>query len=456
MMKIRYWSIGLAAALSMGLSACGNGSEGETPANNAANSATANNNDGKGDTPTGEETELCAARGADLVNANRPAFLEDFVRWSCADVEGVNTSGRDDRGQEYCEYFAVIQTPDELGEGWTETGLTLGRPHVGSGEELQRCGTNGDCDANSVCIGVHRNADPACASGRCSLCAPVTTDFNDDQQFFLEDQGAEVVGKCIFTSWHSDVPGPLPCGENCTDVYNHPLDVDNLRMLNSINSNNAASDLVQKCVSGVAESRYRVGDAEDEADPFHDPFFRACMWNADLFGTHWRFSDPSVCTAGVRAAECGCTVGGDPSIDLGFALVPPVHQQMEEGGISLRGFPLGTWGDSSGLPNGCRYVDIGNEFNGNPSQTIVECDIRGLELLDNLQDPKDFCRKKYGSDVVVHVPIPKDAIQCDPPADGQYSDTCSATPWVVTAADGIGRANDNVTQEGDVSQDGGE
>ena len=440
--KISHWIFG--AALVMGVSACS--SSGEEPANadtTPDNSATQNNDDGKGDTPHGETGELCQARETDLVDANRPAFLPDFVRWSCADVEGVNTEGRDDRGQEYCEYFAVIQTPDELGEGWTDTGLTLGRPHVGSVGEVTRCNSNTDCGEGSACISVHAGADPACAGGRCALCAPLTTQFNEDQEFFLEDQGAEVVGKCIFTSWHSDVPGPLPCGEECQNVYGHPLDVDNLRMLNSINSNGAASDLVQKCVSGVADGSYRIGDPENSEDPLHDHFYRSCIWTGDLFGTHWRFSDPSVCTAGVRAAECGCTVGGDPSIDLGFALVPPVRQQLEEGGISLRGFPLGTWSAPDQLPNGCRYVDVGSEFNEKPSQVIVECDIRGQELLQNLEDPKDFCREKYGRDVVVHVPIPKDAIVCEP-TDGQYTADCSATPWVVISD---GRGGNDVVQD---------
>ena len=425
-MKRRNWTLGIIAASAFALgAACGGGTTGDN--NGGSNNGTTANN-GKGDTPTGETDELCEARRTDLVNSTNPAFLPDFIRWPCGDVEGVNTENRDDRGQEYCEYFAIIQTPDELGETWTEKGLMLGRPHIADGN-LTNCSSNSDCAETENCIAV----------GRESFCAPRTTSFNDDQQFFLEDRSDEAVGKCVFTSWHSDVTEPLPCGEACTPIYGHDLSIDNFKMLTSINSNGAASDLVQKCVSGVAQDRYKKGDPENPEDPFHDHFTRACMWTADLFGTHWRVSDPTVCTAAVRAAECGCTVGGDPDADLGFALVPSISQQQQAGGLSLRGFPLGTWSAPNALPNGCRYVETGAEVGSEkPSQTIVECDIFGSDLLTNLKDPKEFCRAKYGRDIVVHVPIPKDTLVCEPPADGQYTEDCGEFPWVIVADDRSG------------------
>lgn len=422
----RKMTLVVVAGSAFAIGAC-SGSEGgdETdPANNGANN-------GKGDTPTGAADQLCLDRQEDTTSSVRPGFTRDAIRWSCADVEGVNTANMDDRGQEYCEYFAIIQAPNQLGEGWEEKGLVMGRPAIGS-SELRVCSSNSACESDEVCISVNGWTAPTelCNGRNCGLCAPVTTAFNEDQMFFLEDQGDEIVGKCVFTSWHSDAPGPLPCDGECATIYGHELTQDNFRMLTSINSNGAASDLVQQCVKRVAEDNYPKGDPENADDPLHQPFYRSCMTTADLFGTHWRFSDPSVCAAAVRAAECGCTVGGDASIDLGFALVPSIDEQMSKGGISLRGFPLGTWSGAQELPTGCRYVDAGTEANEQPSQTIVECDIPASALLQNLQDPKDYCRRQYGSDVVVHVPIPASAIVCEA-GEGQYADSCSETPWVI-------------------------
>src|SRR5688572_14104278 len=53
----------------------------------------------------------CEARRSDAIDSAQKAFTPDNIRWACADVEGVNTNGRDDRGQEYCEYYAVVQPP---------------------------------------------------------------------------------------------------------------------------------------------------------------------------------------------------------------------------------------------------------------------------------------------------------------------------------------------------------
>jgi len=194
------------------------------------------------------------------------------------------------------------------------------------------------------------------------------------------------------------------------------------------NSNGAASDLVQKCVDRVNRDEY------GEAKRIENEFVRGCMLVADIFGTEWRSSDPQICAASMRLGECGCTLAGDPDADLGFALVPPLDAQMERaGGIIFRGFPLGTWSGLGELPIGCEYKDIGLETNGEPSRTIVTCPITGQELLTNKADPKGFCRDKYGDDVVLHVPVPKGAIECNPPEEGIFSHTCSEMPWVVTA-----------------------
>ncbi len=353
------------------------------------------NNGGKGDTPTGEWVGLCEAREADTVASGKKRFLPDAIRWAIADVEGVTADEfGDDRGQEYGEYFVVTQVPNEAGDAFEEGSVVRG----------------------------HKSTQ-------------LDVDLNDDQKFFLEDEAETVVGKCIFTSWHRDIPGPLPCGadDSCPDIFGQKLDENLFRMQVGFNSNGAASDLVQQCIRKVGAGDYKTGNAEDESDFLHRDFMRGCGVAKDLFGTHWRSSDSQICAVSMRLSECGCTVGGDASADLGFALVPSVRDQMDKGGISFRGFPLGTWSDQKALPTGCEYVDIGTEFGGEPSRTIVACDIRGGDLLQRPEDPKEFCRQQYGEDVVVHVPIPETALECDPPKDGQYAESCSDMPWVVSS-----------------------
>jgi hypothetical protein len=147
-----------------------------------------------------------------------------------------------------------------------------------------------------------------------------------------------------------------------------------------------------------------------------------------------RRSDPTICTAAMRAAECGCGVDtsgdGKPDLtsvaDIARALVP----RQVSSAITLRGFKLGTWSGATSLPAGCRYLDTGDT-----SQTVVACNLTASDVLSAQTDVKGKCREKYGDNVVVHIPVPGDAIVCAPPADGQYSATCGdMVPW--TESDG--------------------
>ncbi len=79
-------------------------------------------------------------------------------------------------------------------------------------------------------------------------------------------------------------------------------------------------------------------------------------------------------------------------------------------------------------------MSIGQESNGADSHTIVQCKLSADDLVTSANDMKDACRKKYGENVVVHVPISSAAIQkanftCSPPEGA----SCSATPWVLGA-----------------------
>jgi hypothetical protein len=352
----------------------------------------------------------CALRRSDALESSQRAFTKDAIRWAAADVEGVNTNGNDDRGQEYTEYFAVVMPPPETEGGTAGRYITLGQNESGGG-----------------------STSP-------------TLDLAEDQIFALEDEPDAVVGQCVFTSWHADISEPMPiCNGSDSNCPGLPfaedatlgswistadtglkLTTDNFRMKVGFNSNGAASDLAERCMTDPL-----VANASDASDPLNDDYTRGCMKAYDLFQTEWRRSDSAVCVVGGRLSECGCGVDTnadgvaditDPK-EISLALVPrqPVNNE-----ITLRGFPLGTWTGANELPAGCHYVDTGDS-----SQTLVSCDLTGNDVLAGAADVKERCRAKYGNNVVVHVPIPSAAIVCDPAAE--LADSCGATPWVVTA-----------------------
>jgi hypothetical protein len=207
------------------------------------------------------------------------------------------------------------------------------------------------------------------------------------------------------------------------------MNARNLRMKVSFNSNGAASDLAERCMTDPL-----AGDSSDTTDPLNDNYTRGCMKAFELFQTEWRRSDSAVCVAGGRLVECGCGVDtdGDGIADItdpkeiSLALIP--RQPLASGETTLRGFPLGTWTGADELPSGCHYANTGDA-----SQTLVTCDLTATDVLAGAADVKERCRAKYGNNVVVHVPIPAAAVVCSPPEGGQYSATCGDIPWVVTA-----------------------
>jgi hypothetical protein len=359
----------------------------------------------------------CEARKSDAIDSAQKAFTPNNIRWACADVEGVNTNGRDDRGQEYCEYYAVVQPPPAAAGGALPDPVDLGR-NKSSGSPT-----------------------------------PLSLTLNEDQIFALEDEPDAIAGQCIFTSWHQDIElrypvcgssnvtcpkltlsesAKLPSWQTSREYTKIPLTDEWMRMKVTINSNNAAADLFEKCLTDPP-----AGDASKPDDPLHDDYIRGCWKAYKTFKTEWRRSDPSVCAVGVRLTECGCGVdtNGDGTADItdpveiSRGVVP--FQPDQDGTLRLRGFHLGTWSDMNQLPSGCRYLETGDT---DSTKTLVACDLTASDVLSSQQDPKQKCREKYGDNVVVHVPVPAGAIVCTPPADGQYAATCSSMPWVVGGA----------------------
>jgi len=385
---------GLLLAAPLVVAGCG---DAERPA--ATNNPGANNGGGKTDTPADGTDLACLKREADAFAGNQSLFTEAAIRWSCADVEGVNNNTQDDRGQEYCEFFAIVQPPPEL-----------------EGSEVWPA---------PVDLGRIRSAEPREDGSLAIEVTDLSIDLGDDQIYYLEDHPDAVLGQCVFTAWHSDVSGALgACGDGgpCDEVLGTLVTAERFRMKLPVNSNAAARDLVSQCLT-VTDP----GDPDDPHDPRHSAFFRGCALTAELFGTEWRRSDPAVCAAATRMAECGCGLPGEA--DVAAALVPPQPDDGDEGAVTLRGFPLGGWAGPDKLPAGCHRIDLGDG-----SQTLVGCDLTAADLLDHSGDLKRRCVEKYAGDVVVYVPIPADRITCDPDPDAAFADACTETPWVITGS----------------------
>lgn len=312
----------------------------------------------------------CELRRADAFNPNELAFTSEALRWSCDDVEIIEAF---ERGQEYCEYFALVQLP-----GAVDTAV-LGR-NLGSEPEVGQTPLQLDLDADDI---ARLEADPEAT-----------------------------VGTCVFTSWNADEPAP-PCTADACDeaVLGLAIDAETFRMKFDVNSTEAAVGIITDCLELLPSE----GDPADPSDPLHDDFLRACRLNADVNMTEWRKSDNVICAGTLRLAECGCALEGTTS---GFADVLPLQSAL--------GFPLGTWSSLDELPGGCRWVDPGDG-----SHHIVACDLSALEVLDNAAELKSYCAEKYGPNVVVHVPLDPAAVSCEPLAGEPYTSTCDAEPWVL-------------------------
>ncbi|MEM6992873.1 MAG: hypothetical protein AAF721_20325 [Myxococcota bacterium] len=218
----------------------------------------------KCDVPTGEAEDLCGGRRDAAFTTGKEAFTSTGLRWSCNDVAGVTVG---DRGQEYCEYWAIARIGDDQ--------YALGRADRGSGE------------------------------------SDVGIDFTDAQRETLEDTDpTEVVAACMFSSWNGDQAAT--CAE-CKGILGFEATTDNFQARKNFNSLGAAEDLLRECTGKDAIA----GGVRDDA------FYRGCLHAHDAFGTGWRKSDATICAAAVALDECSCELkDGSPLTALALPNEP--------------------------------------------------------------------------------------------------------------------------------------
>lgn len=367
--------------------------------------------------PDTDTTENGRGRGrAELVNGRfdeRSSFDE---REDANDDLANGAGGKDDRGQEYTEYFAVLQLPPK------EENLEAGPPQV--------IGLVGSVNEPIDFTREFSDDDPS----------DDLTDHQMDQLLTVAEENPEQsFGSCVFTSWHQDnlrpleVNGALPVPNNPVswfqgDAYDLNITPGVFQMKIGINSNNAAADLVDNCTVAVKGMDFET--AENLPRParlsrnLDDTFDRGCMRTYELFTTEWRRSDPTICTAPMKLSECGCnlevTVAGetvpvpvdaklflDDDRDQGWAaiskiLVPSLGDSQTDfyealaavapaGAVQnalfsfadrrneeqfyLRGFPLGAWNDSD---QNAQRVALGERLTGTPYQmSKSQCEAQG-------------------------------------------------------------------------------
>jgi len=318
--------------------------------------------------------EVCSERKAEAFTNGREAFSREALRWSCADVPGTDPGLR---GQEYCEYFAIVQRP-----GADEADV-LGLIEV----------VNPSTETEPQEIAV----------------TPSGIELTEDEVYALEQDPTAEAGRCVFSSWNAD----QTC-DDCDDslmVMGLPVsDPAVFQMKFDANTFEAAVQLVDDCLEYLPEE----GDPDNLADPYHDDFLRACDLNAAINETEYRKSDNTVCASALRFAECGCDAGG---ADVAEGLSHP----------GQLGFQLGGWEGPDVLPSGCRYERVSAD-----AKQVVTCGLTAAEVLDNATELKHYCATKYADDVVVHVSVPADALSCSPDVSADpYAATCGEEPWNV-------------------------
>lgn len=312
---------------------------------------------------------LCQENIQRHITVRTQELADGVVRWQCGDRPGVD--GADDRGQEYCEYFAM---------------------------------------SNGKRVDLLADADPG-APLSCfftSVYMDVAPGMARDEYLAAElakpeNMGVDVDPKLV------RMKGQFNSRGAATTLVVDAMDVKTaqndqrqaacfLASIDPANKGNAealkdACRGVKLTVRSAWEKAQKLGAKVPSAGDANYEMYKdtvACMSVGRLEhgGVDWRMSDPHIAQVVVRANdECGCTYSALPD--------------------ELEGFLQGSWSSPDTLPAGCRRVQV----DGQPYQHMTICDVSEAERsdletsLDYSENLQSYCNERFGKDIVLTAPL---------------------------------------------------
>lgn len=291
------------------------------------------------------------------------------VRWKCGDVKGVNsTDGRNDFGQEYCEFHAVQE-----------------------GKSVDKVAKSSVKAAKVECVftGVYRDV-----KGR-----PGGTE-NRKYGETLNEQLAHGPGNL------KDVPAGLKLADvGPKQADGSPLNPFSV-MNGQFNARGAATKLLEDCENATKDGATfnRVKAANDDVKCGADG--SGCASQRDIeactliegAGVGWRNSDPVICGRAARGAMCGAHYGALPDSLEGFIMTDWQGDLAQA--VKLW---TGQTDKAPSAPDKCRYATI----NGKPYLHIMICDpdeatVNNPKYEGNLQF---MCSETFGPKIAMTAPI---------------------------------------------------
>jgi hypothetical protein len=312
---------------------------------------------------------LCNENIQRHITVRQQELAEGVVRWQCGDRPGVD--GAEDRGQEYCEYFA----------------LSKGK----------RVDTIADADPAAPLYCLYTSVYMDVAEG-------TTRDAKLAAELSKKENANATVSKDLVR-----MKGQFNSRGAATtlvvDAMNAPKDVNDERQaacfLASIDpANKANAEKLKEACRGksltsksawskVTKLGAKIPKTTDASyETYKDMVACMAVDNLEHGGVDWRMSDPHIAQVTVRANdECGCQYTALPD--------------------ALEGFLQGTWSSKDALPPGCRRVKV----DGQDYQHMTLCEISASERgdletsLDYSENLQAFCNERFGKDIVLTAPL---------------------------------------------------
>ncbi|NUP10413.1 MAG: hypothetical protein HOW73_30555 [Polyangiaceae bacterium] len=300
----------------------------------------------------------------------RPQELSDgVVRWQCGDRPGVD--GKDDRGQEYCEYFPVsngkrIETFAEADPA-APLQCFFTSVYMDVTEDTARDGYLAAELAKPENLGVEVDKDLVRMKGQFNSRGAATTLVVDSMDVKTSQNDQRQAACFLASADPANKANAEKLKEACRGV----------KLTTS-----SAWTKAQELGARIPKS----GEASYET--WKDTV--ACMSVGRLShgGVDWRMSDPHITQVVVRANdECGCTYNELPA--------------------ELEGFLQGTWSSADALPAGCRRAKVeGSDYMQMTICDVPESERSDLETnLDYSENLQAYCNDRFGKDIVLTAPL---------------------------------------------------